>query len=660
MNYNVWNMIKEIHFLPENYKFVTSSNARNNEITHLNKVNIFVGPNNSGKSRLIRELLRRNYNSSIKGSKSQSGNATIFNEVYRNLVNPLEQHDAILSNSISLLKNRVRGNADEKNQALVALSSAVDNLETGSQIRGSVRNIFNEAIVKFGQDFVSYIKFYDYKALYIPILRGLRPITRIDPISPNTSQTSPYTDFNCYEDRIIFDHFIVDNSIKASILGLNHNNQYEEVKTNKQYFKESYTFDLFTGLDLYYEIKNMLLGTHEQRRFVRDFETFLQKNFFENQAITLTPNINDDVLYIKIGEAEERSIYNIGDGIQSIIITTFPLFRYKNDKLLLFIEEPELTLHPGLQRKLLNTYCSSDFPNLQVFLTTHSNHFLDLTLDHKNSCSIYSFERKSDEDFQIKNVTPNKNILELIGARSSSVFLSNCVIWVEGVSDRLYIREFLKLYMKNSENIFFEEDKHYSIIEYGGGNIVHFNFDIPDDEEVTINVDSITKNNFIVADNDGKEYQGDIKQGEREKSKRLKIYNDKFSPNVFTKHREIENLIPFKVYRAYFEAINDDNNNRKWQYNANKGNETKFKESFNNKSIGELIKRHFIELKNDEDKSKYYMNKDITSIGKEKKDIAFEVIEIMRKIELAFEELPELTQEMTKNIYNFIKTNNSE
>ena len=117
--------------------------------------------------------------------------------------------------------------------------------------------------------------------------------------------------------------------------------------------------------------------------------------------------------------------------------------------MIFFLNTVKKGIRGELQRKLLNAYCDSDeFKNTQVFVTTHSNHLLDLTLDFNNLCSIFSFERKSDKEFIIKNVTPNKEVLELLGARSSSVFLSNCVIWVEGITDRLYIRKFLELYQK--------------------------------------------------------------------------------------------------------------------------------------------------------------------------------------------------------------------
>lgn len=118
---------------------------------------------------------------------------------------------------------------------------------------------------------------------------------------------------------------------------------------------------------------------------------------------------------VKIGQEEERPIYGLGDGIQSIILITLPLFLYLdkskevNTTILVFIEEPEVGLHPELQRKLLKTLLSPIFENYQFFVTTHSNHFIDRIFESED-ISIYSFDKHiyddegSSTEFTIENV----------------------------------------------------------------------------------------------------------------------------------------------------------------------------------------------------------------------------------------------------------------
>lgn len=664
-------MIREIYFKADNYKFIAESGGNQNEITGLNKVNIFVGANNSGKSRFIRSLLMENYHKQVQ-SQANLGNMHDCNQILTSvrlklteIINIYKGKGTDLLNTTDITKildgfNSAISSGDHKRNTdnLAILKQLIDNLNSNDAIRQEMNDVFKSEVFKLGEIPYATIIFKDFKAVYTPIMRGLRPLIRIDSENIEGSAT-PYSDSNCFEERVMFDHFLTPEAKKSWLTNMNAGITPNSVK---EFFAQNYAFNIFTGLDLYKEIKMMLLGTHEERKFIREYEDFLSEKFFDKQSITLIPRISDDVLYFKMGDEEEHPIYNLGDGMQTIIIATFPAFQYRDESLLLFIEEPELTLHPGMQRKLLDAYC--DFENTQVFITTHSNHLLDLTLDFNNMCSIFSFERKSDEEFTIKNVTPNKEVLELLGVRSSSVFLSNCVIWIEGISDRLYIRKFLELYNKylldNNEGSpsdvkIFEEDKHYSIVEYGGGNITHFNFFDPDTDELTINVDSIQKNSFIIADNDGVFLDTST---DSKKKKRLEVLSDKLGDLFFAEHIEIENLIPFHAYKVYFETL--PKSTRKWEYDSIKTEEHEFISHLHDMKIGILLKDHFIKLIDVEDEPKYYKKENIECIGKNKVEFSQEMIQIIDQDDgITFDTLPKTTQELSKKLYDFIQSNNN-
>jgi predicted ATP-dependent endonuclease of OLD family len=675
-------MIREIYFKPGSYKFINEPGGNQSEIVGLNKVNIFVGANNSGKSRFIRSLLMENYNKKVQG-QSNLGNTHDCNQILTNVRLKLteiiniykEGKGADLSNTTDITKildelNTASTSGEHKRNIdnLALLKQQIDNIDSNDAIREEMNNAFKNEVFKLGEIPYATIIFKDFKAVYISMMRGLRPLIKTD--SSNIGdRATPYSDFDCFEDRTIWDHF-TDSQLQET--HINNMKIAGQDQSPLDYFNGSYDFDIFTGLDLYKEVKEMLLGTHEKRRFIREYEEFLKDIFFDKQSITLIPRIDNDVLYIKIGNEEERPIYNMGDGLQTIIIATFPLFKYKSKKLLLFIEEPELTLHPGMQRKLLNAYCT-EFENAQIFITTHSNHLLDLTLDFDNKCSIYSFERESDKKFEINNVTPNKDVLDLLGVRSSSVFLSNCVIWVEGISDRLYVRKFLELYNKKLEENnkklksqaidmkeykkIYEKDKHYSIVEYGGENITHFNFFDPDTEETTINIESVAHNNFIIADNDGYEHKGVIKEKDKPKTKRLKLLSIKLGNSFFAEHKEIENLIPFRVYMKYFERL-PPSASRKWEYDSTRAKEKEFVNDLKSRKIGDVVKKHFVKLIDKYDQPDRFKRKDLSCIG-EKKEIAERLIDTINAENITFGELPKTTQKLTKILYGFIEGNNS-
>jgi len=250
-------------------------------------------------------------------------------------------------------------------------------------------------------------------------------------------------------------------------------------------------------------------------------------------------------------------MHDLGDGVQQLILLMFPIFRAANNTWF-FIEEPETHLHPGLQRIFIETLLNDEYlkgKNLKFFFTTHSNHFLDISINH-DEISIFQFEKVSDEKFNIKsNVKPNKNVLDLLGVNSSSVFLANASIWVEGPTDRRYISKWLKLYCEHYEVNYLREDIDFAFFEYGGNLIKHYLFDGKEFEEEfdgnqireKINSFALSNKIYLLADNDNVN-QGSAKQKRRESLEALSGKNFYYQN---TQYREIENLLPVKILNDF-------------------------------------------------------------------------------------------------------------
>ena len=311
----------------------------------------------------------------------------------------------------------------------------------------------------------------------------------------------------------------------------------------------------------------MLLGRQEERRRVHSYENFLSKIFFENKDVTLTPH-RDGVLHVTI-DGEEHAIHDVGDGLQSAIILTFEPFVRRDEPCLFFLEEPELFLHPGLQRHLLEFFGSCE--KHLFFLTTHSNHFLGMAFDYEG-ISIYNFQRNvsaSERDKPRFLVTPvsrgDRSSLALLGVRNSSVFLVNATIWVEGITDRRYVRKFMELYRTHctehganpDEDISrLEEDIHYAFVEYGGANLKHWSFkssggevsEQAQESEAPIEVQTLCARAFLIRDDD------ETSSGDSTK-KLKKAQNDELAASLGerfarTPGREVENLLPPQVIEA--------------------------------------------------------------------------------------------------------------
>lgn len=414
--------IKDISLNEETLGGYQLLGSDNKYLKNLSKINIFVGSNNSGKSRFIRILFNQS-SYSIIPTTIDLFELNILIDSYKNDVKSLLSRYNILDygSIIANMSSIESLNAIEINRAYLAtLLKSVDliaNLNVEQSITtkfastGFSSNQHAEIIKglnKLGKKYLNRIKeiigdspdIYSFKSVYVPTLRGLRPF--------------------------------------------NDDTDYYSQRTKQDYFTNlEETDEIFSGLEMYQKVKELLLGDLQSREKISDFQKFLGDAFFDGQQVALIPSIKSDVLYVKIGKEKEQPIYNLGDGIQSIIILTFPLFINKDENLLVFIEEPELYLHPGLQRKLIETFMS--FKNFQYFITTHSNHFLDITLD-VDAISIYTFRKQLENEIDTREVTANfvientsnedNSILEMIGVKNSSVFLSNCTIWVEGITDR--------------------------------------------------------------------------------------------------------------------------------------------------------------------------------------------------------------------------------
>jgi predicted ATP-dependent endonuclease of OLD family len=604
------------------------------QLGNLSKINIFVGANNSGKSRLLRQIFCRNikFNNiqSLEIYKLYKGAAEDLNKKYEGLEQLKDRTSLNISANYKQLEF-VKDLSDCKNYH--------DNIKKNITQNTSGTSIIYDGRIKssdLARDIDKQIKtkeelFRDldkkYIFVYIPMLRGLRPIDRVDykeeydKDKQKILENYKFGDWDSYRARTIFDYFKKTTSNNTE--WINFNGDYPNC-------------NIFTGLTLYNDIKKMLLGSKDNRALIKEYEEFLSENFFNNQDIELIPRLDYDVLNIKIAE-EEHPIYSLGDGLQTVLICTFPLFQYKKENVVLCIEEPELTLHPSMQRKLLETFSNDKYSkNTQIFITTHSNHLLDITLDYSN-ISIYSFEKTEDEKFTIKNNTQNKEILDLLGIRNSSVFLSNCIIWVEGISDRLYIKKYLQLYQDtlDSKNRF-EEDKHYSILEYSGGNITHFNF-FNQDVLDKIDVSAINKNNFLIADNDGydprtgKEY---LNVKHTIKGERLQQLYNQLPNNFWAYHKEIEYLLPLII--------------------LNEVKTTKYvADDFGHNLI--LDNTNFEEY---DEKLKYIKNiKQEIGIS-DKREYAEKMIKEIGNQNITFNQLPNITKEFVKKIYNFIQENN--
>ncbi|MBI9020582.1 MAG: AAA family ATPase [Verrucomicrobia bacterium] len=255
-----------------------------------------------------------------------------------------------------------------------------------------------------------------------------------------------------------------------------------------------------------------------------------------------------------------------GSGLKTILLTLAFLHLLpsvkKTDliKCIFCFEELENNLHPSVQRRLFKYLLDFTRDNgCMLFLTTHSNVAIDI------------FSKCSDEEAQILHVThdgtrasvktiePQKlgHVLDDLGYQASDILQSNYLIWVEGPSDRIYIKHTLQ------KTHYLEEDVHYSIMFYGGRLLSHLDFDgAPqwDEAAVTefINLAKINRNSAVVLDSDRSNKTTKLNAT---KQRIIDAFTNGENDKCFawvTKGREIENYIAEDAFKAAVDIVHKD------------------------------------------------------------------------------------------------------
>lgn len=493
-------------------------------LPNIRHINIFVGENNSGKSRLMRALVNSKDAAFLTDELTKSGEKSVNSE-RNNLKSWLERVHATypdivaheLHDEMTAPELYVYYKTYFEGKKLSELKFNYPNQNASNEIQNILNRLHQDITTKSERK--SNHTLSSCSKVYIPILRGIENFNNYFEIRKNASLDSI---------SMTTDQRNALNEYKSNT---------KKIYSNK--INSVYKIDpkvTFTGENLYDEIRNKLLGEEQGRNFIRDFENFISVNFYDGEGFNIIPLINQGFLNVKIGNNQERPLHDLGDGIKQLICILYKVYELKDSEAFFFIEEPEINLHPGYQRKLIDILQQEEFSKLYFFITTHSNHFVDRYFDGENM-SIYKFVNvdKKNNQFQVINTPPyDIDLLNLLGVNNSSVFMANATIWVEGLSDKIYLEKYLQIYIRDNHLNLLKEGVDYSFVEYGGNNVTHWSFDDMDSNEL-FRASGITNRSMLIADNDD-----NAKRKERRKENLRAVFGDNF---IELPVREIENTI---------------------------------------------------------------------------------------------------------------------
>jgi len=336
--------------------------------------------------------------------------------------------------------------------------------------------------------------------------------------------------------------------LSGSGSALEQNDIFEKTIRENYFTSDSIKVKIDTGMKLYERINYARNGTREEIRNFHAFEKFIGETFFGSHDIHIIPyrGKHNEKDYIRIsipGEIENVPMHDLGEGVQAIINLLFPVFT-ASDNQWVFIDEPENNLHPGFQNIFIKAITQNEYlkkKKLRYFINTHSNHILSESFLSGADTAIFVFSKRDEFSSNISHFAQNEfQTLELLGVMNTSVLITNCSIWVEGVTDRFYLRAFLLAYCNQAQISYVPNEGYdFSFVEYGGKNLVHYDFDQKPNDNIAAYF--INSNVFLLADND-------LDEARKEKYQKIRRKNFRYEQ---TDLPEIENILPEKILKDF-------------------------------------------------------------------------------------------------------------
>lgn len=200
-----------------------------------------------------------------------------------------------------------------------------------------------------------------------------------------------------------------------------------------------------------------------------------------------------------------------GSGIKTIILMLLNLIvipklaKNSSKRYVYAFEELENNLHPAMQRKVFEYLYDFAVKNdVTIFLTTHSHVAINCFYDKQDASMFHIIKNQGKAEVKrIESYLDKAEILADLDVKASDILQANGIIWVEGPSDRVYIKKWLEVFTDNQ----FKEGQHYQFLYYGGRLLSQYALQ---EQTELISILTTNRNAAIIIDSDKRNQQASI------------------------------------------------------------------------------------------------------------------------------------------------------
>ena len=492
----------------------------------LNKINIFIGKNNSGKSNIL------------SFSKNCLPNTISYcRDLTRHTRNDIDTHLGLDPSELSFSLG-IKINESLHHQIIINCQEHSDQTKRQKDfIASSIDSILSSPTLSKGGD-IAWFTYSESKARTLSLTDELIVGIKNDNILRNDQWYLLWQLLCNLKNGDILKDWIPDTLKYISPVKLEPPIIFLIPAFRKITQGNSELFYSGSGLiDKVAQIQNPGFDKQESKNEYNKINLFL-KTVLDNQTAKLeVPYERDEFIVYLDGKVLPLS--SLGTGIHEVVILAVAATVIKNS--VICIEEPELHIHPLLQKKLIQ-YFNEQTDN-QYLITTHSASILN-TLD----AAVFHvmLENNSTVVKSAKSPTEKASITQDLGYCASDLLQTNCIIWVEGPSDRIYINHWI---INKAPEL--TEGIDYTIMFYGGRLLSHLTANDPEIDDF-ISLRKMNRNICIVMDSDKDKPRKRINPTKT----RIKEEFDKGLGFAWiTKGREIENYINEKVLESAVKKV---------------------------------------------------------------------------------------------------------